>query len=86
MIRENRIGAQSESPEHRFLTPGQLVERWAGAITIGALANWRARGRGPSFIKIGGRVCYRLADVLAFERANHAGGQPREEVAGNGEP
>lgn len=30
------------------------------------LKKWRARGRGPAYIKIGGKIRYRLGDLLAF--------------------
>ena len=33
------------------------------------LERWRWTGEGPAFLKIGGRVVYRLEDVEAFERA-----------------
>lgn len=64
--------------EAKFLTPAELVERWAGAVTLGTLANWRSRckpGRqvGPAFQKIGSRVLYPLAAVMAYESANLVG-------------
>ena len=31
------------------------------------LERWRWTGEGPAFLKIGGRVVYRLEDVEAFE-------------------
>jgi len=31
------------------------------------LERWRWAGEGPQFIKLGGRVVYRLEDVEAFE-------------------
>ena len=55
-----------------FLTPTDLVDRWGGAITTGTLANWRSKGRGPAFVKIGSRVLYLLADVQAYETAARA--------------
>ncbi len=45
----------------------QLADRWH--ISVKTLANWRAGGRGPSYIKIGGRVLYPLGDVQAVEMA-----------------
>lgn len=33
------------------------------------LERWRCEGRGPSYVKIGGKVLYRLEDVLAFEKS-----------------
>lgn len=33
------------------------------------LERWRWQGVGPAFLKIGGRVKYRLEDVESFERS-----------------
>lgn len=35
-------------------------------ITPGTLANWRAYGTGPKYVKVGGRVRYHVADVKAY--------------------
>ncbi|MFC7093511.1 helix-turn-helix domain-containing protein [Jeongeupia naejangsanensis] len=35
-------------------------------VTETTLATWRSRGGGPAYIKRGGRVLYRLADLQAF--------------------
>lgn len=53
-----------------FLTPGQLVARWNGALTVGTLANWRSKGTGPTFAKLGGRVLYPVAQVTEWENTN----------------
>lgn len=53
-----------------FLTPDDLVERWGGTIGKGTLANWRAKGRGPAYVKVGGRVVYPLDKVEAWEAQN----------------
>jgi hypothetical protein len=58
----------------RFFTPQQLVDRWAGAVTVETLANWRAKGVGPRFTKIGSRVRYSRDAVLEYETANQVGG------------
>ena len=34
------------------------------------LERWRWLGEGPQFIKIGGRVRYRIEDIEAFEASN----------------
>jgi len=52
-----------------FLTPAQLAARWGGAVSVRTLANWRSVGKGPRYVKIGGRVRYRLSDVEAYEKA-----------------
>ena len=43
----------------------ELAARWR--ISPRTLERWRWTGEGPAFIKIGGRVIYRLEDVEAFE-------------------
>lgn len=51
------------------LTPEQLASRWD--LTTGTLRNWRSKGLGPAYIRVGwgrGRVRYRLVDVEAYER------------------
>ncbi len=50
-----------------LLTPGELAARWG--VTTGHLANLRHQGEGIGYLKIGSRVAYRLADVLAYEDA-----------------
>jgi hypothetical protein len=51
----------------QYLTPEELSARYRGEITTRTLANWRSRGEGPRFRKIGGKVLYTLADVLEWE-------------------
>jgi hypothetical protein len=48
--------------------PTGLARRWL--ISPRTLEQWRWQGRGPRFLKIGGRVVYRLSDIEAFESAN----------------
>jgi hypothetical protein len=52
----------------RFLDQRGLAQRWL--ISPRTLEQWRWQGRGPQYLKIGGRVIYRLADVETFETAN----------------
>jgi hypothetical protein len=63
------------SENKKNLTPAELVDRWGGAIGKATLANWRAQGRGPDFIKVGGRVVYPVAAIEAYERENTKGGR-----------
>ncbi len=37
--------------------------------TTNALATYRCRGRGPAYIKHGGKVMYRRFDILAYQQA-----------------
>ena len=51
------------------LTPADLAERWG--VTVGHLANLRWEGTSQvPYLKLGGHVRYRLADVLAVEAAS----------------
>lgn len=50
------------------LRPVELAARWE--MNPGTLANWRSFGRGPVYQKKGYRVTYKLADILAFEKAS----------------
>jgi hypothetical protein len=45
----------------------QLARRWN--ISPRTLERWRWQNDGPSYLKVGGRVCYRLEDVEAYETA-----------------
>lgn len=52
-----------------------LARRWK--LSPRTLERWRWTGEGPQFVKLGGRVVYRLQDIEAFEseqlRASTAG-------------
>ena len=45
----------------------ELARRWK--ISPRTLERWRWLKQGPQYLKIGGRVIYRLEDVEAFEAA-----------------
>jgi hypothetical protein len=45
----------------------ELARRWR--LSHRTLERWRWTGEGPPYLKIGGRVVYRLADIEAFETA-----------------
>ena len=47
------------------LNQTELAARWS--ISARTLERWRWTGEGPAFLKIGGRVVYRLEDIEAFE-------------------
>lgn len=49
----------------QHLTQIELARRWR--ISPRTLERWRWLGQGPRYLKIGGRVVYRLEDVEAFE-------------------
>ncbi len=49
------------------LNQTELAARWK--ISPRTLERWRWTGDGPRFLKIGGRVIYRIEDVESFKRA-----------------
>jgi len=54
-------------PRPEYLTAAELIERWRRQVSASTLANWRSERKGPPFVKIGGRILYPLADVIAYE-------------------
>ncbi len=50
-----------------FLPQHELAKRWS--LSPRTLERWRWARRGPAFIKLGGRVLYRMEDIEAFEAA-----------------
>jgi predicted site-specific integrase-resolvase len=57
----------SQKPESvvRHFTQVQVADRWQ--MSVRTLERWRWLGQGPRFMKLGGRVAYRLEDIEAFE-------------------
>lgn len=49
----------------RHLTQQELAHRWR--ISPRTLERWRWEGEGPTFVKMGGWVVYRIEDIKAFE-------------------
>ena len=47
------------------ISQNELAQRWQ--ISQTTLERWRAQRIGPSFLKLGGQVRYRLMDITAFE-------------------
>jgi hypothetical protein len=62
-----RKAAPQTSPV-RHLHQVELARRWN--ISPRTLENWRWLGQGPAYLKVGGRVLYRIEDVEAFEAAS----------------
>ena len=51
-----------------YLTPTEVAKRYKNLITASTLANWRAKGEGPSYIKVGGRVLYSVSAIEDWEK------------------
>ncbi|MCL1599154.1 MAG: helix-turn-helix domain-containing protein [Actinomycetia bacterium] len=59
----------------RLLTPGELAEYLQ--VTEATLADWRYRGKGPRYVKVGRLVRYSQEDdVDTWLASNTAGGDP----------
>jgi hypothetical protein len=52
----------------RYLRPNELADRWQ--ISPRTLERWRWLGEGPRFLKVSGKVLYRLEDIEAYEAAH----------------
>lgn len=52
---------------HKHLNQIELADRLN--ISHRTLERWRWKGTGPAYLKIGGRVVYRLEDVETYELA-----------------
>ncbi|WP_017460566.1 hypothetical protein [Dyella ginsengisoli] len=50
------------------ITPGELSARWAGAVSVKTLANWRNKRIGPPFRKFGRQVLYPVDLLEQWER------------------
>lgn len=51
----------------KHLTQKELARRWC--LSPRTLERWRWLNQGPVFLKIGGRVAYRIIDIETFEHA-----------------
>ncbi len=51
--------------ELSHMTPSHIARRWG--IAPKTLQNWRCVGKGPPYIKIGGRILYRREDIEQYE-------------------
>ena len=55
-------------PGRELLTEKMLADRWA--CSVARLQRWRTVGEGPPYLKIVGKVLYRMTDIEAFEEAS----------------
>ena len=51
-----------------LLTERMLADRWV--CSVARLQRWRTVGEGPPYLKIVGKVLYRLKDIEAYEEAS----------------
>jgi hypothetical protein len=58
--------APSPAPTPELLTEQMLALRWH--CSTSRLQRWRADRKGPAYLKIGGKVLYRLEDLRDYEK------------------
>lgn len=64
----------------RHLHQVELGRRWS--VSPRTLERWRWEGRGPQYLKLGGRVVYRLCDIEAYETDRQRNAMPTLHAAG----
>lgn len=62
--RDHEVTAE---PGRELLTEKMLADRWV--CSVARLQRWRTVGEGPPYLKIVGKVLYRLKDIEAYEEA-----------------
>jgi hypothetical protein len=65
LVHVDAIGLERVAVTTRHLNQIELSRRWG--FSPRTLEGWRWFGKGPAFIKVGGKVLYRLDDIEAFE-------------------
>lgn len=55
-----------------MLTARDLSDRYGGWVSIKTLANWRSKGSGPDYVRIGGKVFYPLDAIEEWELKNRS--------------
>jgi len=73
MILADRVRAKFEQAGHRISPRDDVDERaaaWFLGMRPGTLRNWRSRGCGPQYVKLGAGAFYPIESLLAFVRAS----------------
>ncbi len=63
-----QVSAVPAEPNRELLTEKMLADRWV--CSVARLQRWRTVGEGPPYLKIVGKVLYRLKDIEAYEEAS----------------
>ena len=50
--------------ELKYLTPREVEQNFP--LNAKTLANWRSQSRGPTYLKIGGRIFYQAHEIKRF--------------------
>lgn len=57
--------------EKIFLNQNELASRWG--MSPRTLENWRSTGKGPKYVKLGGQVRYKIAEIVKLEENSQVG-------------
>ena len=63
-----QVPAVPAEPNRELLTEKMLADRWV--CSVARLQRWRTVREGPPYLKIVGKVLYRLKDIEAYEEAS----------------
>ena len=66
----------------RHLSARELATRWG--LKPRTLERWRSIGHGPRFLRLGGKVAYRLEDIEAYEQTHYFSGNRQPSLAAQG--
>ena len=74
---ERKVAKMSRPPDERqskqiYFNEKDVAKRLG--LSVKTLQNWRTKGIGPRWIKIGRSVRYRLRDIIAFQKSLTGGG------------
>ena len=75
MKNEDHAGSELPIGLVLYLRESELALRWR--MSERTLQRWRQAGKVPRYLRLGGRVFYPIADVLAFEAGVVSGGHDR---------
>lgn len=60
-----RKSTAPSTPDRELFSEQMLADRWL--CSVSRLQRWRTTSEGPAYLKIVGKVLYRLKDIQAFE-------------------
>lgn len=58
-----------------FISEAALARRWHHSVR--SLQRWRCTGRGPTYLRLGRRIVYRLEEIERFEAEAQAASEGR---------
>lgn len=75
MAKPERTPTPTLNPDVPLAVSPEVAGQILGGVAPHTLANWRAAGKGPPYVKSGRTVSYLIEDLSAYLRANRRGGE-----------